>query len=559
MKLKAKIEIIIVFIAVGIIFTFIPIFNNCDKGSEFNSTNNLSLSKVSGKIYINNNWTDAKAAGICTGLGTSSDPYVIEDLTIDGGGLGSCILIEYSTVYFRIENCTVYNFGEEHGDAGIKLYHVDNGQLIDNVVSGNTVSYGESYGIYLQSSYYIIISGNTVSNNKYIGICLRSSYYTIISGNTVNNNREGINLGDSYYTIISENTANYNSAYGIRLSSSYNNTVSGNSLNNTYTGIRIQFSDNNTISKNNINSNKGSGINLYDSNFNQISENIVNYNLYYGISLGESDSNTISENTVNNNDDGIRLYRSDNNKILRNFLNNNTYRGIHLVESDTITVSGNFMFKCGLEISGSVEILRSYHIDNITNLVNAKPLYYYVDKTDLGPYHVMNAGQVILVNCNDSVISNLNVSDSSIGISLHYCNKNDISGNIANHNNVYGIYLDSSSHNTISGNIVNENNDGLYLWTSNFNKITGNVANNNSFYAIYLHNSNYTTVSDNFLVGNDECIGEENCEGNTFSDNGSCTYREQPITDYPLIFLIGIPSVVAIIIISIVIKKLKKT
>ena len=183
-----SIEIIIVFIAVGIIFTFIPIFNNYDKGSEFGSINNLSLSKVSGKIYINNNWTDVKATEICTGLGTSSDPYVIEDLTIDGGGSGSCILIQYSTVYFRIENCTIYNFG----DAGIKLYHVDNGQLIDNLVSGNTVNNNED-GISLYLSNNNTVSGNTVNNNDE-GIVLSNSDINTISENTINNNQIGINL-----------------------------------------------------------------------------------------------------------------------------------------------------------------------------------------------------------------------------------------------------------------------------------------------------------------------------------------------------------------------------
>lgn len=34
-----------------------------------------------------------------------SNPYVIEYLVIDGGYSGSCILIEYSEVYFIIENC----------------------------------------------------------------------------------------------------------------------------------------------------------------------------------------------------------------------------------------------------------------------------------------------------------------------------------------------------------------------------------------------------------------------------------------------------------------------
>ena len=89
------------------------------------------------KIVINNgngstyNWSVAKADGICTGNGTYSEPYIIEDLVIDAGGSGSCISIENSDVYFIIENCTLYNSGGYY-TAGIKLSYVDNSQLINN-------------------------------------------------------------------------------------------------------------------------------------------------------------------------------------------------------------------------------------------------------------------------------------------------------------------------------------------------------------------------------------------------------------------------------------------
>ncbi|MFX1489388.1 MAG: hypothetical protein ACFFBI_09585, partial [Promethearchaeota archaeon] len=78
--------------------------------SQINSEiRDLHVSKIYGKIYINNNWSDAKAAGICTGSGNYSDPYVIEDLVIDAGGSGSCIWIVNSSAFFKIENCTLYN------------------------------------------------------------------------------------------------------------------------------------------------------------------------------------------------------------------------------------------------------------------------------------------------------------------------------------------------------------------------------------------------------------------------------------------------------------------
>ncbi|GAG58863.1 unnamed protein product, partial [marine sediment metagenome] len=120
-NIKAKSKIIIL-IALGILFVLLPmitvntnfITGNSNKREEYNDDinlddKNLKISAVSGKIHIDNNWSAAEAAGICTGAGTYSEPYVIEDLVIDGEGSGSCILIENSDVYFIITNCIVNN------------------------------------------------------------------------------------------------------------------------------------------------------------------------------------------------------------------------------------------------------------------------------------------------------------------------------------------------------------------------------------------------------------------------------------------------------------------
>ena len=66
------------------------------------------------KIHIDNNWSETKSTyDWCSGSGTWSDPYVIENITVNGGNSGSPILIENSNVYFRIKKSTVYN--SSHG------------------------------------------------------------------------------------------------------------------------------------------------------------------------------------------------------------------------------------------------------------------------------------------------------------------------------------------------------------------------------------------------------------------------------------------------------------
>jgi len=187
MNSNAKSKIIIL-ITVGILFALTPTITdnysftpgNSDDNSLDNE--NLKLSKISGKISINGNsgWANAKIAEICTGNGTSSEPYVIEDLEIDGGGSGSCILIENSDVYFEIENCTVYNSGG-YPDGGISLSNVTYGKLINN-----TSSFNEAHGIAVKTCENITIGNNTINNNN-AGIYIMDPSGTSVNINIVEN------------------------------------------------------------------------------------------------------------------------------------------------------------------------------------------------------------------------------------------------------------------------------------------------------------------------------------------------------------------------------------
>ncbi|MHA2186046.1 MAG: right-handed parallel beta-helix repeat-containing protein, partial [Promethearchaeota archaeon] len=152
---------------------------------------NLGASAVVGNINIDGDsgWSNAKIAGICTGSGFISNPYVIEDLTVIGSGWGSCILIENSDAYFRIENCTIRNSGEYWGDAGIRLDAlVSNGQLINNTI------YNSYNGIYIYQTTNINISRNTIFNNSGTGIHMYHMSDSFISDNIIFTNDMGLIL-----------------------------------------------------------------------------------------------------------------------------------------------------------------------------------------------------------------------------------------------------------------------------------------------------------------------------------------------------------------------------
>lgn len=290
MKSNAKIKLLIS-VTLGIVFTFsLLIYNNLNFNEKDNDNEYVKASEVSGKIHIigNSGWVDFRNDGNCTGQGTSSDPYIIEDLVIDGGGSGNCIWIENSNVPFIIRNCHCSNSGSlDSWDGGIFLSNTHNGDIINNNCPSNGI------GICLYNACEnITISGNIVESNA-IGINLDGGQDNVVSGNTVNNNDWGIYLSwYSSYNTISGNTANKNILDGIYLDyqCDYNIITENTANRNDRTGIRLYQSDNNEVSGNTLIGNTAC-INERDCSGNTIENNycrrflILGYDLFFFIAI----------------------------------------------------------------------------------------------------------------------------------------------------------------------------------------------------------------------------------------------------------------------------------
>ena len=546
MKSSAKSKIIIL-ITLGIIFALSPIINsnlifsavNSDNGNDVINldNNNLRSSKVSGRIHINGNsgWSSAKTAGICTGDGTYSEPYVIEDFVIDGGGSESCILIENSNVYFRIENCTVYNSGgitPYWGYAGIRLNNTKNGNLNYNNCSSNNF-----FGILLFYGNNNTISGNTANNNIYIGIHLLNSDNNTISGNTANNNPDsGINLGETDDTIVSGNLVLNNGA-GIFLDDSNYIRILNNTVNhNNASGIGLGNTNNNGQLINNNCSFNGEGI-TFESNCenNTVQGNIINSNTEYGINLMVSSNNDIEENIVNNNGNmGINLDpRSSYNEIVNNTVNFNGWLGIHMQANSThnLILSNNCSF-------------------NNQGISVRTP-----NNTISGNYVVNNSGYGIHLWNSDS-------GPNAIS--------NNITRNFVKYNN-YGILLaGASALNIIKGNqIIDNTGTGVMISAGCFDNLLFNNTFINNIYANAEDNGNNNNWNSSTLGNywddysgadaNDDGIGDTpyDIPGTASAQDNFPIWDDGPefeIPGYNLILLLGILSVVAITLI----KKLKK-
>ena len=355
------------------------------------------------KIHIDNNWSETKTTyDWCSGSGTWSDPYVIENVTVNGENSGSPILIENSNGYFRIKHSTFYNSGSgifPIYEGGIKLVNVTKGIIINNIAFDNqigillynsenntileNIAYSNTHlGISLEKSNNNYLSENNVTHNKR-GIYLYISHNNTLSGNIANNNTySGIILGESNNNLVWGNNISYNiDGSGISLSGSNENIVSLNNIENNSYGISLYLCNKNNISENTATNNKGGGIRLSGSENNILSGNTAINSKWWGMYLSSSYNNTLSGNKANNNSYyGIYLYRSDGNTFSRNIANYNNESGIFLHFSDNNSVSGNFANNNYYGINLTVS-----NFNNITeNTLFDNKICYSEDETSIG-------------------------------------------------------------------------------------------------------------------------------------------------------------------------------
>lgn len=357
------------------------------------------------KIANDNDW--------CSGSGTWIDPYIIENVTIDGQNSQSCITIQNSSVIFIIRNSTLFNAGGFY-QAGIYLDNVNN-----SILRNNTFSDNEYAGIILWKN----CVNNTIQDNKWFAenyVCLY--FYKNCSGNRILNNKmedsggigiyfvennddniiqnnfitgigdqqgsgTGIWLNDDCdNNIISNNNVSYNVDNGIVLYEFCDdNTISDNILNNNFYGwgiILMQYCNDNIIFNNTVNENGDSlittGIGIYlltDCDYNNISQNAVNDNDEYGIYLADgSGNNTISDNIFGNTftsrqETGIFLENSDDNFIIGNTFLSNNWRGVDIdVNSDNTLTYLNYFLNSGVEHARDLGSNNNWNNSKIGNL-----------------------------------------------------------------------------------------------------------------------------------------------------------------------------------------------
>jgi len=211
---------------------------------------------------------------------------------------------------------------------------------------------------------------------------------------------------------------------------------------------------------------------LYNVNQTRIEENNLTKNNGYGISIASGSENSIIDNLFNANGverggGGLGLGSS-----MLNTVHNNTFidDGLHI----------------GVSLDNSVE----------NNTVNGRPLVYLEGVSDV---EVEDAGQIVLVNCRNMTVENLNLTHTGIGLILYGTDESTIKGNLISFNDVYGIQLQHSSDNIVMYNTIMSNNyPGILFVNSSRNLISYNDFDSGVGAGI----SMYLTSNDNRITHN---------------------------------------------------------
>ncbi|MBD3255435.1 MAG: hypothetical protein GF383_10100, partial [Candidatus Lokiarchaeota archaeon] len=433
---------------------------------------------------------------------------------VDGFSLTDC---NYTT----FDNCTIsYN-----SDSGLSLLNNHYSNISNSFALYNKV------GFYISGCEDCGIINNIISNNAKDGLKLNGGKRTNILGNIVSlNNESGIHFwsSNSNFHLIENNTISYNKEQGIyfnydcHYNEVMNNTIFSNEMNGIFLKNDCTY---NNITLNQIHSNKDNGIYLYDEcNANNLSFNQIYDNCHHGIYISYlSDSNIISNNTISKNCEyGIYLYyNSDYCNITGNELNDMIY-GIYIYNSINSFLCSNEMNLCGLFLAGDISELGSHTIKN-SNLVNQKNLYYYVNQTNLNSDSFLNAGQIILIQCNDTIVQNVNTSYGSVGVSLYECYNITLNELISSNNRRYGIYLKESENCTLMGNkLILNDLYGLYLShrCKNIN-ISGNLIEKNlrNGVQIRIQSDNNHILNNNITRNERNGIYIEESSGNVIEGN----------------------------------------
>jgi parallel beta-helix repeat protein len=280
------------------------------------------------------------------------------------------------------------------------------------------------------------------------------------------------------------------------------------------------------------------GILLNNTESSLIINNFFNDNwaaveLFYAFNI------TLKNNSINNNEFGIWVFNSNNNIISNNNVTENKY-GLWLFDSSYNILNNNQMTlnQYNFGVWGA-EITHYLHEIDTSNLVNSKPIYYWINKHKLQV--PIDAGYIAIINSTEITIENITITNNGQGALLVYT-ENSLIANSLFIDNYAGVEIINSFSNTVICNNVTSNLYGIVHSGSHQNKVAYNKVSNNKYGVKFVDsNSNhiYANAFENNII---QVINTESINlwdegypsgGNYWSDYAGVDQKSGPNQDQP--------------------------
>jgi parallel beta-helix repeat protein len=292
----------------------------------------------------------------------------------------------------------------------------------------------------------------------------------------------------------------------IQINSTGNAEIRFSDITYSQNGIQLISSSNNIIANCNISSSWSDGIHLQWATNNTIRDNNVSVN-WDGIILSSSSNNYLISNTISSiRGYGIILDLSSNNNLANNTILLNRGYGIILDSSFSNNLTNNTFHNSGIIIWGDQLSHFNTHTISDSNMVNGKPIYYHRDCSGIN-INGIPVGQILLVNCTDVEVENVQMNHTSIGMEIVY-SMNIVVANSNISDNIYGITFYYSSNNKIINSTISRNGNislsgnGVELTASSNNTIANNIISTNIWTGIYLDVSSNNIIENNAVTSN---------------------------------------------------------
>lgn len=449
-------------------------------------------------------------------------------------------------------------------DTGIRIEDDSTG----NLIHGNTIDKGNSNNcpIFITLGQDNIISNNDISITGDVNqaVWISNGDGTQILNNSLSysgmQSSEGVQIdGGNDDVLIQNNTfegftdcAVYSTSGAIS-----NLSVIGNHFHNIWWGsIQILYQtstvysrdiiiEDNTHSHNESTLAENEDYGLYLNNIInlEVRNNSLGYNSESGDMIGwihQSENVLVTENTMFDSDWGLYIDECEDVTFSHNTIDNLTKPCQFDTSVNPPNIHNNTFTDSGLALYGNFDATVN------DNTVNGRTLRYYNGQTSLSlDGNSLSTGQLILANCDNSSVTNMNISDT-VGMGIYDCEDISIDSSEMR-NDRYGVMIYDSNNievenSTFSGNyedfeIDNSDNNLLHhldstdttipLYTSSdsdSNDYYNNTV-NNSLYFIYLdgtsseiyYNNVYNSQVQNGGFGSNNIVHRNNFYNTTFS------------------------------------------